>query len=104
MTKAIINRGTCKNPFVMKYLRRLFWLMVKFNFKLHAVYIPGELNSIPDSISRLHEQGQWTRLCILLKHWFHGDFNGCTWTDHMSYGALQVLGEQQSWSLKGPVY
>lgn len=96
VTKAIINRGTCRNTFVMENLRQLFWLSVKFNFKLVSIHIPGVLNQLPDSISRLHERGQVLRLHSLLKNWFHCKFNGffINWSDHMSFAALQVIQPQ----------
>ena len=74
VTKAIINKGTCKNAFVMDKLRHLFWLSVRYNFKLHAVHVPGLLNNIPDSISRLNECGQNLYLFSLLSYWHHGYF------------------------------
>lgn len=59
---AIVNKGSCKNPIVMDSLRRVFWLSAVHNFRLKAVYYPGRLNRVADSISRLHEPGGWDRL------------------------------------------
>ncbi len=52
---AIINRGSCHNPVVMQSLRRIFWLYVKYNFRLTASYIKGRENVLADAVSRLHE-------------------------------------------------
>lgn len=38
---AIINKGSCRNPFVMNSLRRPFWLSAVYKFRLRAVYYPG---------------------------------------------------------------
>ena len=93
VAKAIVNKGTCKNHKVMDALRDLFWLQVKFNFRLRAIHIPGKLNQLPDAISRLHEPGQALRLQSLLSNWHstpqYPD-TSCLDT-HMSYSAFQVL-------------
>lgn len=56
---AIINRGTARNPFVMDSLRRVFWLSAIYNFKISAVYYPGDHNVIADAFSRIHEPAAW---------------------------------------------
>ena len=90
VAKAIINKGTCKSPLVMNSLRDLFWLSVKYNFKLHAVHIPGQLNMLPDTISRLHEPGQVLHLQSLLSSWHHCAYS-LDLSAHMSFAALQVI-------------
>ena len=103
VAKAVINKGTCHNKFVMEQLRQLFWLSVQYNFKLHAIHMPGVLNQLPDSISRLHEQGQVLRLHPLLKNWHHCAFQRYVidWSKHMSSGALQVIQPQLvSWNYR----
>ena len=93
VAKAVINKGTCKHAGVMQALRGLFWLQTQYNFRLHAIHMPGKLNQLPDAISRLHEPGQILRLCALLNSW-HCTFAyrfGMNWVDHMSPSALQVL-------------
>lgn len=52
---AIINKGSCRDPETMASLRRVFWLSAVYNFRLHAVYLPGQHNVVADAISRLHE-------------------------------------------------
>jgi hypothetical protein len=100
VAKAVINRGHCKSGLVMSFLRQLFWLMVQYNFKLHAVYIPGKLNNLPDAISRLHEPGQASRLTTLLGNWGHSDAinDHPNYYNNMSYGAFQVLRRRLDWT------
>jgi hypothetical protein len=102
VAKAIINKGTCRNKMVMAALRQLFWWSAKFNFKLRAIHVPGCINSLPDSISRLHEAGQVLRLNSLLSNWFHG-IHCIKWNNHMSPRTLQVIMSQlQRWSYRLP--
>jgi len=51
---AMLNEGTTANPCMMSYLRRLFWLSARFNFRLRCFHVPGKLNVLADNISRLH--------------------------------------------------
>lgn len=93
VAKGIINKGRCKSPYVMNWLREMFWLMTVFNVRVHAIHIPGSLNQIPDAISRLHEPGQVLRLHSLLKSWYHCSdipfLNMCY--ENMSPAAFQVV-------------
>ena len=57
-----INKGISKQPFVMASLRRVFWLSAVFNFRLKAIYYPGERNILADRVSRLHEFNGWKKL------------------------------------------
>lgn len=52
----IINKGSCRHPFVMESLRRVFWYSAVYNFRLKAIYLPGEKNQVADAVSRLHER------------------------------------------------
>lgn len=54
-TRANINRGHCKHPYVMKCLQYLFHLSVMWDFRISCVYIRGKANYLADAISRLHE-------------------------------------------------
>ena len=107
VTKAVINKGTCKNKYVMQALRGLFWLSVRFNFKLQAVHIPGVFNQLPDAISRLHSPGQCRRLCSLLCTWHHGVMWDVDWQNHMSEKSFQMLapqlhveGSKKTWQMR----
>ena len=90
VAKAIINKGTCHSPLVMEALRNLFWLSVQYNFKLHAIHIPGRIHTIPDTISRLHEVGQVLHLYSLLQYW-HRRAVYFDMLNHMSFNALQAV-------------
>ena len=61
-TRAAINKGVCRNPVLMQFLRQVFWLSVTFNFSLKAVHIPGKCNVEADSLSRLGSYGH-------CRHW-----------------------------------
>lgn len=52
---AIVNKGTTPCPIIMEWLRELFWLSEYYDFHLIVDHIPGSLNVIADSISRLDE-------------------------------------------------
>ena len=57
---AIINRGTAHSSFVIDSLRGVFWLSAIYNFKISAVYYPGDHNVIADAVSHIHEPAAWT--------------------------------------------
>ena len=61
------NHGMPKITVVMDSLCRVFWLSVKYNFRMHVVYYPGVYNVVADSISRMHESRALTRLHRMLK-------------------------------------
>lgn len=48
-----INKGRSINDSSMNVLRMIFWECAKYNVYLSARYIPGELNIIPDLLSRI---------------------------------------------------
>ena len=54
-TVACINRCTSSSPYMMRYLRYMFWLSAVHNFRLSACYVPGVDNVVADKLSRLHE-------------------------------------------------
>jgi hypothetical protein len=92
---AVLNKGTSRNPVVMSALRELFWWSVTFNFQIKAVHIPGKLNMIADSISRLHEKGQFAYLNSLLPNGISPTFLPV----HMSKKAFYFLSPQiRRWS------
>ena len=53
---AIVNKGTTPCPIIMEWLWELFWLSEYYGFHLTVDHIPGSLNVIADSISRLDEK------------------------------------------------
>jgi hypothetical protein len=50
---AWLNNGCAHSPLAMKFLRKIFWLRVKFDFHLIASWIPTEANTVADATSRL---------------------------------------------------
>lgn len=64
---AIINKGTNANTDVMLSLRRVFWWSIEFNFRITAVYYPGERNILADLASRLTEPKAAEKLFTILQ-------------------------------------
>lgn len=95
--KAILNKGSCRNSYVMKHLRGLFWLSAQFNFTLEALHVPGRLHDLPDAISRLHQPGQLLRMESLLnEQCCYAKFT-CPHAllhHHMSHKALRSISPQ----------
>lgn len=56
-TEAILNKGACHDETLMYLLRGIFWLSKGFHFNVRCEYVPGSLNHIADSISRIHAKG-----------------------------------------------
>lgn len=83
-TKCAINKGSSKNSLLMYFLRELFWLSAIFNFDIKAKFIPGRLNNIADSASRLNEPGQLSRLYSLIHSYNYMDFTIEELLKHMS--------------------
>ena len=50
---SFINKGTCKNPIAMSWLREIFWLGVRHSFHLRTSHLPGIDNGHADRLSRL---------------------------------------------------
>ena len=48
-----INMGRSDNDISMAILRRVFWLSVLYNCHITSMHIPGHLNVVADSLSRL---------------------------------------------------
>ena len=51
----IINKLSSKDSLIMTVVRNLVLLALKYNINLHAVYIPGKLNILPDLLSRFQD-------------------------------------------------
>lgn len=52
----IINKGRSRSPAIMQLVRRLTLISAQHQFLIRAAHIPGYLNSIADSLSRLSFQ------------------------------------------------
>ena len=89
-TAAAINKGSCRQPQVMHLIRELYWLSIKYNFKLSASFLPGKLNSVADAISRLNEQSSAMFVYNLLKPAHTLVFNLFGHMSHASYCFLQA--------------
>lgn len=50
---AMLNSGKSSNVSCMCLLREIFWICVFFNVYVTARYLPGELNIVADSLSRV---------------------------------------------------
>ena len=66
----IFIKGSTDNPVIMSELRALFWLSATFNFCITGQHIKGTLNTVADSISRLHNPTHVLTLNQVLSHWF----------------------------------
>lgn len=93
-TRAIINRGACKDyQHLMPHLRLLFWICNYYDIELSCEYLPGSLNIASDTISRLHQPGHllyWHSL-INAGHPFNViDFMQCAQLN-MSHDSLMYL-------------
>ena len=51
---AALNTGRSKNKTMMRWLRRIFWESIQFNFDIQAVYVNTKFNTICDGLSRLN--------------------------------------------------
>ena len=60
------NTGAAKHPQAAMIVKDIANMALKWNLSISAVYLPGHLNNIADSISRLHTPGQFIRLSALL--------------------------------------
>ena len=55
ITKAIVNKGGSKNPYINCLLRKVAWPCARLNCNLSAVHVAGGLNVMADTVSGLHE-------------------------------------------------
>ena len=91
VAKAVINKGRSKDPYINALLRAMSWKCVKYYFALRAIHVPGAINLLPDTISRLHEPGNLDTLSVLLQNWFHGRYRPSPVSLHMSAGTHHQL-------------
>jgi hypothetical protein len=91
VTKAAINRGRSRNSYINSLLRKMAWECAKLNIKLKAVHVPGCVNIMADTISRLHENNKISFLLQLLGRWHHGTIPFSPLAAHMSLSAAISL-------------
>ena len=59
VASAILNKGSSPCPMIMAWIRHLFWLKEYFNFSLFVEHIPGSINTLAESVLRLHDVRHW---------------------------------------------
>ncbi|CAG2233179.1 unnamed protein product [Mytilus edulis] len=84
-TKCILNKGSTKNNVLMSLLRDLFWLSARYNFDIKGKFLSGRCNIIADAASRLHEEGQLSRLYDILTSYSYISFSADELLRHVSY-------------------
>jgi hypothetical protein len=101
---AIINKNSCKNKVLLQSLRDMFWVAVKYNFVVKAIHMPGYLQTIPDAISRLQENGGLLRVEKLINVWYmcHRNvlnaFEYFNMLSHMSvHSLICILDQVMAW-------
>jgi hypothetical protein len=87
VAKGIVNKGRSKNKYINDLLRAMCWQAITHNIAIRAVHVPGTLNAIPDSVSRLHEPGNISKLWQLLSFWHHGRPPFTHLAAHMSHAS-----------------
>ncbi|MES9881498.1 MAG: reverse transcriptase domain-containing protein [Sedimenticola sp.] len=55
-TVHVLNKTTCKDPIMMRLVRRLVLLSMKHNILFRAVHVPGKANKVADFLSRFQFQ------------------------------------------------
>lgn len=87
---AAINKGTSRSIELLSIIQKLFWLSVRYNFKLTAAFLPGRLNILSDSLSRLHEKESAVKAHNLLSSDLEMEASG-----HLSFASYLWL--QDRW-------
>jgi hypothetical protein len=88
-----INNTTSRSLDLLAEIKQIFWLSVRYNFRITASHIAGDLNITSDRISRLHDLScAWDVRKILPV------MPVVLCNTHMSYGAFLSL--QRAWSLQ----
>jgi hypothetical protein len=54
VTVASLNKGTSRSCGLLALVQEIFWLSVRFGFKISAAHIPGVSITLADRISRQH--------------------------------------------------
>lgn len=97
---SIINKCTCRNETLMQAIRSMFWLSAKYNFSVKAVYMPGCKHIIADTVSRLHEPGNFLYWETLINDWYacHQKYNNALVSfnllNHMTLASMSVILKQ----------
>lgn len=90
----IVNKGYSRNACAAKLLRNIAVTSLEYNCRITACHIPGDLNDIPDAISRLHQRGQRLRLLSLLRQYNPAAIPVCGMSSLSNYYLLQLWGRE----------
>jgi hypothetical protein len=88
---ATINRSTSRSLELLQIVKEIFWLSVRYNFRISAQYLPGKLNILADRISRMSDFNE--ALCA--KNLLCGSENVLFCSGHMTYASYVYL--QEMW-------
>jgi hypothetical protein len=91
---AAINKGSSRSVELLRIVEKLFWLSVKFGYKLSASFIPGIDNVLADRISRMIDPVFALNTQYLLTN---GSGEKVACKNHMSYSSYLLLQEMWSW-------
>ena len=81
----MVNKKSARHGQAASLIKTIATIALQYDLSVAATYLPGHLNDIPDSISRLHSTGQFLRLSSLLSS-LYGPAGHPTYclVDHMS--------------------
>ena len=91
-TMYAINKGTSHCQESMSWLREMFWITAKNNFRLTACYVTSRANVIADTLSRLHDKQVTQKLLNLITT---DTIKVSSPSLHLSSNALSSLPTQQ---------
>ena len=91
-TRAMFNKGVCRNKLLMHHMRNLFWLANFYNFDIECHHIAGKDNVYSDAISRMRQRGHFLfwYSCISHAAFTINDFIQLV-MHHMSYKSLSFF-------------
>jgi hypothetical protein len=89
---AAINNTTSRSPAMLEIVKSIFWLSVKYNFRLTSRHIAGQINVLSDALSRLRNAEFACLAAQLMSGGVYCVFN-CV--SHMSYRVFLSL--QAGW-------
>lgn len=87
VTLYAINKGTSRCTDVMTWLRKLFWISARNNFRLTARYVPSQAN-VADTLSRLHDPSSCSNFFDFLNN---GTIKRHSPHSHLSSNVLSAL-------------
>jgi len=79
-----LNKGSARDYHAARIMKDIASTAHTYDISVEGLFIPGAVNDIPDSISRLHSPGQFMRLSTLLSPLHDGGHPTYCLLDHMS--------------------